>query len=122
MDVIEKKIIITALFSVIYFYYLIKITVNKKIELYDTFLLSLICLVPFFFLLVPNIETLSYAIFGVTFPFVVLFLILFIIIFFFILRITIKINNLKDQNCKIVQAIGLERMRNKNLRKKKLIK
>ena len=120
MNEIEKKVIIIGLFSVIYFCYLIKITVNKKIDLYDTFLLSLICLIPLIFLLVPNIEILSYSIFGVTYPFVILFLILFIVIFFFILRLIIKINNLKDQNCKIVQTIALEGMRKKNSGKKKV--
>ena len=120
MNEIEKKVIIIGLFSVIYFCYLIKITVNKKIDLYDTFLLSLIFLIPLIFLLVPNIEILSYSIFGVTYPFVILFLILFIVIFFFILRLIIKINNLKDQNCKIVQTIAIEGIKKKNSGKKKV--
>tara|TARA_A100001011_G_C14220085_1_gene803904 strand:+ start:745 stop:1119 length:375 start_codon:yes stop_codon:yes gene_type:complete len=114
----NKQLILIIIFSLIYLIYLFKKSTNKKIEFYDTFFLTLVVFLPLLLMILPNIEEITFKIFGVVYPFVILFSLLFVVVFVLVLRLIIKINILQDQTNKLIQLIALNKLKNKNKNKK----
>ena len=118
----NKQLTLIIIFSLIYLIYLFKKSINKKIEFYDTFFLSLVVFLPLLLMILPNIEKITFSIFGVVYPFVILFSILFVVLFILVLRLLIKINTLQDQTIKLIQLTALNKLKNENENKNKNLK
>ncbi|HAW49543.1 TPA: DUF2304 domain-containing protein [bacterium] len=99
--------IFISLFLVVYLVVLLKNTIKNAIDLYDFLLLSSVAIIPSIFVLFPKFSEFLARLFGVAFPFVVLFSLLLLIIFVYLYRLVVKINNLNNKNILLIQELAL---------------
>jgi hypothetical protein len=102
-----NTIVFVVSFFVIYTIYLAIQTSRERLDLYDFFLLSLIGLVPLFFVVFPKLTLAISKIIGVAYPFVVMFGVLFMVIFVTIHQLLARINFLESQNRLLVQELSI---------------
>lgn len=108
MHVISKNTyFFTTIFSIIYFLYLLKKTSENKFDFYDLIMLSMVGVIPSFFIFFQHTSILFADLLGVAFPFVVMFGLLFIALFLIIIRVMSVIHQLKLDNILLIQEVGL---------------
>ena len=105
---LNTSTVITVLtFSLLYFVFTARETARHKFDIYDFFMLSTLAILPTLFVIFPQTTKKISAIFGVAFPFVILFAALFIVLFCFLHKLSAKVQNLERQNRNLIQELGL---------------
>ena len=102
-----KTLFFVSLFSIVYLYFTARQTAHQKLDFYDLVMLSSVAALPWSFVLFPSLSEWIAEVFGVAFPFVILFGALIAIVFVFIHRLTAKVHQLESDNRLLVQEISL---------------
>ena len=103
----ENTQIFIFVFAFFYLLFLARKAAHHQVDVYDVFMLSMVAIVPGFFVIFPRIVYWIAKIVGIEFPFVIMFGFLFAIIFLFIHRLTIKIHRLESENRLLIQETSL---------------
>jgi len=96
-----------AFFVVAYLVFVIRKTARQQLDLYDFVMLSMVAVIPAVFTFLPNFADWVASLFGVAFPFIVMFGALFLILFLFVHRLTIKVHTLERDNRLLIQEVSL---------------
>jgi len=96
-----------AFFVVAYLIFVIRKTARQQMDLYDFVMLSMVAVIPAVFTFLPNFADWVASLFGVAFPFIVMFGALFLILFLFVHRLTIKVHTLERDNRLLIQEVSL---------------
>jgi len=102
-----KTIILIAIFTSGYLFYIIRKTARRQLDLYDLFMLSTVALIPVPFAVFPDFSSWITNLTGVAFPFVVMFGILMAVLFVFIPRLSVKIHRLESESRLLLQELSL---------------
>ena len=102
-----QTLIATGVFTFGYLSFLFVKTASKKIDLYDFVMLSNLALTPCVFLFFPDFSHFIAKLFGVRFPFVILFGLLFFVVFILLNRILRSIHRLEAQNRRLTQELSV---------------
>ncbi len=106
-----QTIIFLSLFLIGYLFVLLKNAHKYKIDLYDLLLLLTVAVIPSIFAFFPKFSQQLAQLFGVLFPFVVLFGALFFIVFVYLYRLVIKINSQNQNIIMLTQELSLLRQK-----------
>ena len=108
-------IIFISLFLIAYLVFLVRKAVGALIDLYDLVMLSAVAIFPALFVFFPKLMVRFTGLFGVKFPFLVLFGGLLLIVFLYLYRLIIKINDLTNRNSRLTQEVSLLIAKNKEM-------
>ena len=98
-----------AIFALLYLFAIFRKTAHRKLDLYDLFMLSMVAVIPAFFVFLPSAATMLADLTGVAFPFVIMFGALFAILFIFVHRLTSKMHKVENDSRLLIQEISMLR-------------
>lgn len=102
-----QTVVIVSIFALCYLYFTARETARHQLDIYDLIMLSAVAIIPSAFVLFPMFAEWIAKIFGVAFPFVIMFGLLFAILFTFIHRLTTKIHRLEHNNRILIQEVSI---------------
>lgn len=102
-----ETLIFVHFFLVAYYVYITRKAIEHSLDIYHLILLSTVALVPYFFVVFPEVFVAAARLIGVSFPFLILFGLLFTIIFVFIFHLLIKIYDQQNKTVLLIQEIGI---------------
>jgi hypothetical protein len=115
MDTNSSALSAISLFFLVYAFYILRETSEKKFDLYDLVMLSAVGFIPLAFVLFPQAALVFSNFLGVAYPFVVMYGLLFIFMFIFIHKLTGKIHQLERDNRLLMQEVSILKFKNKTL-------
>lgn len=99
--------IIIVIFCLSYLALLVRKTNRSHLDVYDFFLLSSLAFLPLTFVIFPHVISSLTELFGVAFPFVIMFGLLFVMVFIFLHRLTHNSHRYRIDIYRLYQEIGL---------------
>ena len=102
-----STIVFVALFFFLYGGYFFHKVMQRKLDVYDFFMLSTVGLIPTCFVLFPGVVLGATHLIGIKFPFLLLFGALFVILFIISYSVIRRVNTLSQKLINVVQEVGI---------------